>query len=123
MGTLETTPILEQLRSATTSAEKTAALRELKNDIIGHRQKKEAWVGAGVLEVMVKVLVTCQAPGNGEGKDSRSQVGSHDAAGEESVKLQAIQALSTFANGAWDHPRACLHQPQDKLRARRHGSS
>lgn len=101
MPRLEATPILEQLRSATTYAERADALRSLKNDIVGHRQKKEAWVAAGVLEPVVKILETCQTPGKRNGKESRFQPGSPEAAEEESVKIQAIQALSTFANGTW----------------------
>lgn len=99
MGKLETTPILEQLRSATTYAEQADALRSLKNDIVGNRQKKEAWVAAGVLEPVVKILATCRAPGKRNGKESEFQPGSPEAAEEESVKIQAIQALSTFASG------------------------
>lgn len=104
MAGLETAPILEQLRSATTCADQAAALRALKNDIVGHRQKKEAWVAAGVLEPVVKILATCRTPGKRKGKASRSHPSSPDATEEESVKLQAIQALSTFANGTRDLP-------------------
>lgn len=99
MPKLEATPILGQLRSATTYAEQADALRSLKNDIVGHRQKKEAWVAAGVLEPVVKILETKRTPGKRNGKESRFQSGSPEAAEEESVKVQAIQALSTFANG------------------------
>lgn len=123
MGGLETAPILEQLRSATTYADQAAALRLLKNDIVGHRQKKEAWVVAGVLEPVVRILATCRPPGKPSGKGSQFQAGSPVATEEESVRLQAIQTLATFANGTSTYA-ACLHDwTWNKLPGRRRGSN
>lgn len=122
MGGLETAPILEQLRSATTYADQAAALRLLKNDIVGHRQKKETWVVAGVLEPVVRILASCRPPGKTNGKGSQFQAGSSVEAEEESVRLQAIQTLATFANGMSCPPRVCVRWPWDKLSGRRRGS-
>lgn len=132
MGGHETTAILERLRSATTAAEQAAALHSLKNDIVGHRQKKEAWVAAGVLEPVVKILTKCRSPGVQNGKGSQLQPSAlGESEEEDSVKLQAIQALSTFANGvsslspraSWSSDRLPLsrkiltcYAPQEALR-------
>ncbi|KAI0025745.1 armadillo repeat protein [Xylariomycetidae sp. FL0641] len=57
------------------SPDRHAALRCLKNDIIGHVQKKEKWVPRGLLPVLVR-LVESDAP-----------------------ELQALQLLASFAHG------------------------
>lgn len=99
MGGLETTSIDERLLSATTYAEQAVVLRLLKNEIVGHKQKKEAWVASGALEPVVKILASCLPAGKHNGKDTRFQAVSLTTVEEESVKLLAIQVLSTFANG------------------------
>ncbi|KAL3959843.1 hypothetical protein ACCO45_004960 [Purpureocillium lilacinum] len=67
-------PILAQLRSAKTYPEQTAALQALKNEIVGHIQKKEAWIGFGVLEPIVLTLSASRSPAKPNGKDARTQL-------------------------------------------------
>ncbi|CAN8103380.1 unnamed protein product [Discula destructiva] len=75
-------------------SERLEALQALKNDIVGHVQKKEQWLEASVLEPIVKSL-----------DFSNSSTGHHRRASslsaEEDVRLQALQVLSSFAKGGF----------------------
>lgn len=80
--------------------EQLSALRALKNEIIGHSQRKEKWIENGVLEPVVKVLSISRSAITINGKDSRSRVpSSKPLTGEETVRLQALQILASLANG------------------------
>lgn len=84
--------------------EQLSALRTLKNDIVGHDQKKEKWIENGVIELVVKVLDCSRFPSSTNGNDSRSRLPpSRTLTGEESLRLQALQILSSLANGT-AHP-------------------
>ncbi|RCI15386.1 hypothetical protein L249_6981 [Ophiocordyceps polyrhachis-furcata BCC 54312] len=93
-------PILAQLRSAKSYPEQAAALRLLKNEIVGHIQKKEAWIASGVLDPIVSTLVdpSC-SPTRLNGKDARLQLATRPLSDEETVKLHALQLIASFANG------------------------
>ncbi|GJN74146.1 hypothetical protein PLICBS_008235 [Purpureocillium lilacinum] len=99
MARPQSSPILAQLRSAKTYPEQTAALQALKNEIVGHIQKKEAWIGFGVLEPIVLTLSASRSPAKPNGKDARTQLVSRPLSDEDSVKLQALQLVASFANG------------------------
>lgn len=92
-------PILVQLRTATTHAEQIAALKALKNDIVGHVQRKESWIGHGVLEPVVRVLIPPTSAAKLNGKDARFQLASRPLSDDDAVKLQALQLVTSFANG------------------------
>ncbi|KAF9878581.1 armadillo repeat protein [Colletotrichum karsti] len=92
-------PILSQILSARSYVEQTSALRALKNDIVGHAQKKELWAGLGVLEPVVKILNTARSPAKVNGKDTRPHGNPRWVNEEEAVRLQALQLLASFANG------------------------
>lgn len=98
MARPQNSPVLAQLRSAKTHAEQTAALRVLKNEIVGHVQRKEAWIGLGVLEPIVLTLSAPRAPNDGHG---RGHVVSWPLSDEDGVKVQALQLVASFANGAY----------------------
>lgn len=92
--------LLAQLRSASSYSEQAAALRSLKNEIVGHTQKKEALVAAGVLEPIVRMLSASSSSNKLNGKDSRFNAAhTRTPTEEEAVRLQAVQALSTIASG------------------------
>ncbi|KAG6010981.1 hypothetical protein E4U21_000008 [Claviceps maximensis] len=92
-------PILAQLRNAKTLPEQAAALQALKNEIVGHVQKKEAWIGLGVLEPIVSTLVSNNSPSKAHGKDAYIQLSTASLSDEDTVRLQALQLVASFANG------------------------
>lgn len=98
MARPQSSPILAQIRSAKTVAEQTAALQALKNEIVGHVQKKEAWVGLGVLELIVRSLSSNRSPAK-SGKDLAVQPVHRDLNAEEGLRMQALQLIASFANG------------------------
>ncbi|KAI1083891.1 ARM repeat-containing protein [Whalleya microplaca] len=74
-----------------------AALRYLKNDVVGHVQKKEQWLQHGVLRPIVRII----APDASQlgGKDARQPfLTLASLTDEDTAKLQALQLLASFAN-------------------------
>lgn len=104
MARIESHPILSQIRVARTSAEQAAALRALKDEIIGHGQRKERWVEGGILEPLVETLRASNRPSTAlNGKEPRSQRGHPVALTEdEVVRLLSLQLLASFAYGESD---------------------
>lgn len=92
-------PILAQLRSARTTQEQTVALRALKNDIIGHVQKKEEWIELHVLKPIVATIENYLPSQNSIGKHSSIQLFDRPLHEEEATRLQALQLVSSFAHG------------------------
>ena len=99
MAPLQSQPILSQLRGAKNFPEQTLALQALKNEIVGHIQKKELWIRLGVLQPIVKTLSTSRPPGKTNGRDARLQPLARPLSEEDAVKLQALQLVGSFANG------------------------
>ncbi|KAH7153239.1 armadillo-type protein [Dactylonectria macrodidyma] len=99
MARPQSPPILSQLRSARTLPEQATALRSLKNEIVGHIQKKELWISLGVLDPIVRTLATARSPAKPNGKDARFPLAPRPLSEEESVRLQALQLVACFANG------------------------
>ena len=98
-----TPPILSELRSASSPASQVAALRALKNEVIGHEQKKEMWIGLGVLAPIARILNTHRGDGKRRHRDlngttilSRQKVARTD---EEESRLQAVIILGSLAHG------------------------
>jgi armadillo repeat-containing protein 8 len=104
MARPQTSPILTQLRNAKTCPEQSTALQALKNEIIGHHQKKETWVSLGVLEPVISTLTSARpAAKSSSAKDARPQASSRRPLSEEdNVRLQALQIITSFAKGM--HP-------------------
>lgn len=103
-------PIIAQLRAARTLPDQILALRALKNEIVGHVQLKEAWIGFGVLEPIVKTI-SSSVPARPHGKAARSPSGSQLRADEDAAKLQALQLVASFANGSYRLLLLCSHGP------------
>ncbi|KAF5025328.1 hypothetical protein F66182_2586 [Fusarium sp. NRRL 66182] len=99
MARTQSHPILAQLRSARSLPEQTAALRALKNEIVGHIQRKEQWIGLGVLDPIVRTLSSARSPVKPNGKDPRFPLAQRPLSEDENVRLQALQLVASFANG------------------------
>lgn len=99
MARPQSPPILAQLRSARTLPEQTAALRALKNEVVGHVQRKEFWISLGVLDPIVRTLTSARPPVKPNGKDARFPLTQRPLSEDESVRLQALQLVASFANG------------------------
>ncbi|KAL8912202.1 MAG: hypothetical protein Q9171_002764 [Xanthocarpia ochracea] len=103
MALATTPPILSELRSSTSSANQIAALRALKNEIIGHEEKKRIWVGLGVLAPLARILNTPKA--NGKRRESNCNRSTHHGktafgrTDEEEARLQAIIVVGSLASG------------------------
>ena len=98
-----TPPILSELRSSSSPAGLVAALRALKNDVIGHEQKKEMWIRLGVLAPIARILNSHKGSGkkrhreiNGGAPHPKRRSSSAD---EEEARLQAIVIVGSFAHG------------------------
>lgn len=91
--------LLALFQNARTYTEQTSALRSLKNEIVGHVQKKQSWVGRGVLRTIVDILQASRLPSKANGKLRQVSADATLLSEEENVRLQALQALSSFANG------------------------
>lgn len=102
MARVQAPPILAQIRAAKTPAQQATALRALRDDIIGHSQRKEQWVRDGILEPLVKTLVE-NAPLQ-KRPSGGSQVEVDPATGlgeEETVRLLSLQLLASFTYSQW----------------------
>ncbi|PYH42630.1 armadillo repeat protein [Aspergillus saccharolyticus JOP 1030-1] len=92
-------PLLLQLQTADSLPAQAAALRSLKNETIGHNQRKEAWVRWGIIPVLAKILasrygkdnVTPEANGAAKLRCFQSQ--------EDETCLQAIVIMGSLAQG------------------------
>ena len=98
-------PILGELQSPESTASQIAALRGLKNEIIGHDQRKEAWISWGIVPILSKILASSRrASGkrvvppelNGE-KELRRSGGNRTE--EDEACLQAIIVVGSLAQG------------------------
>lgn len=98
-----TPPILSELRSASSPASQVKALRDLKNEVIGHEQKKEIWVGLGILTPLARILNSHKGSGKRKHRDTNAS-GSQPAlkvvkSDEEEARLQAIIIIGSLAHG------------------------
>ncbi|KAI1127304.1 armadillo repeat protein [Nemania abortiva] len=94
---LDPQAIIAQLHGS--PADRTAALRALKNDVIGDVQKKTLWVQHGLIPHIVMLLAP-DAPDRGVNrKGTRQSFAPPELfTDEETAQLQALQLLATFAN-------------------------
>ncbi len=104
MARVEIPPVLLQIRSARTYSEQATALRALKDETVGHIQRKEWWIQNGILEPLVGLLHNNdRAPTRSSGKE-RSHPGQPVPLAEDDVvRLLALQLLASFAYGG------CIH--------------
>jgi hypothetical protein len=110
---------LDALRSAKTPREQLAALKQLKNDIIGHEQRKEIIIQHGVVEHLVRSLVG-NGTGNARGKRRSTKIdtggavnrGGDGATSEwelgHQIRLQGVFIVTSLAHGEFVEPRETL---------------
>ncbi|KAI1418158.1 ARM repeat-containing protein [Hypoxylon sp. FL1857] len=95
MMALDPESVLAKLNAST--PEQIAVLGYLKNEVIGHIQKKEDWVQHGVLRPIVRIVSPDTYEANEE--DARPPFLTLAAfTDEDNAKLQALQLLASFAN-------------------------
>ncbi|KAM5441090.1 hypothetical protein MferCBS31731_003878 [Microsporum ferrugineum] len=87
--------LLDDVRNADSTAGRIAALRALKNDIIGHHQKKQAWTELGILPLLSDVLSSRR----GVGKKIDCQRPRQHQTEEDEMCFQAITVIGSLALG------------------------
>jgi hypothetical protein len=93
-------PILAQIRNSRTPTEQLVALRALKNDLVGHQQKKEMWVGLGVIEPIVRIMTASAAQVKQNGKGGHEYgFAAKPLTEDEMVRLQALYVMGSLAHG------------------------
>jgi hypothetical protein len=109
MARVQTPPVLSQIRVARSYSEQATALRALKDEVVGHIQRKEWWVQNGILESLVKILQNnVRSPTRANGKEP-GQIGQPVPLSEEElVRLLSLQLIASFAYGGLTlHPISC----------------
>lgn len=92
--------VFAAIRDATTFPDQIEALRSLKNEVSGHVQRKEKWVGCGILGPIVEILRASRSSMHYNPRDSRgATMGLRRLSEEEQLCLQALQLVAIFANG------------------------
>ena len=104
MTTTSTPPILLEVQNAGSLSSQIANLRALKNETIGHDQRKETWVRYGIIPILSRVLATRRPSGksaagfelNGSAESRRPSAARSE---EEEACLQAIIIIGSLAQG------------------------
>jgi type II secretory pathway pseudopilin PulG len=92
-------PILEQLQSAESASAQITALRALKNELIGHDQRKEALAAEGIIPALSQVL-TSRWPATNQNESALPQDRSTQKSPEDcEACLQATLVVGSLAQG------------------------
>ena len=99
MSRTEISPLLHEIASPTSLIAQITALRTLKNQIIGYKEKKQTWVQCGVIEPIARILSThTSRQSEGAASDTlRDNGGQFDE--EQEVLRQATIIISSLARG------------------------
>jgi armadillo repeat-containing protein 8 len=103
MARVETSAILNELQTPSSISNQVQALRSLKNEIVGHNQRKEKWISQGVVLHLKRILETHKLSSKRRQRDvgiidsSREQPRSD----EEEARLQAIAIVGSLAHGLY----------------------
>ncbi|KAH0565742.1 hypothetical protein GP486_000865 [Trichoglossum hirsutum] len=96
-------PILTQIRNPSSLSSQVSALKALKNELIGHEQKKEMWIGLGIVVPIVHLIAHSKSSGkrlsrelNGNGVYSQAVQEKPD---ENEARLQATVIVGSLAYG------------------------
>jgi hypothetical protein len=95
-------PILLQLQSSESASSQVALLRTLKNELIGHDQRKETYVAAGIIPALGQLL-SSRRPGRATAAESNgtalNQAPLYQNTDESEACLQAILIAGSLAQG------------------------
>lgn len=95
-------PILVQLNSSDSVSAQVASLRTLKNELIGHDQRKEAYVAGGVIPALAQLLAVYR-PGKAAAAESNGtalgETGPFQCQEEPELCLQTILIVGSLAQG------------------------
>lgn len=98
MAQTSTPPLLAQIHQASSPAELIPALRALKNEVIGHEQKKKTWIDLGILELVVQTSISKDS--TDKQKESREQTHADEPLDEEGIlRVQALSIIGSLAHG------------------------
>jgi armadillo repeat-containing protein 8 len=98
---------LIELSSPSTPEAQLNALRTLKNEIVGHEQRKELVVVHGIVKPLAGLLRTEARKGgkkrrgvtNGSDSSGLDKIGQSDWSIEEELRFQAVLVVGSLANG------------------------
>ncbi|ODH52916.1 hypothetical protein GX48_00784 [Paracoccidioides brasiliensis] len=101
-----TPQLISEIRDPESTASRIVALRVLKNEIIGHDQRKEAWIGWGIVPLLSQILAGRRGTGkrsavgerNGDAKHPSSER-RNSRSDEDEACLQAIIIIGSLAQG------------------------
>lgn len=97
--------LLESIRNPTSLDAQIASLRQIKNELVGHDQRKEIAVKRGLIEPLANILTApTKAAGkkrsaNGTSSSLQQQQGTTPWTQEHELRLQATLILACLANG------------------------
>jgi len=109
MGRSTIPSVLVELSNPSTPEAQIAALQSLKNEIVGHEQRKELAVTHGIVKPLAGLLRVearkggkrrrGQANGHGSGPSSESRGSRVDWTTEDELRFQATLVVGSLANG------------------------
>lgn len=102
MGRSVAPDVMQELQNPSSISAQIAALKTLKNDIIGHDQRKELVIRHGIVEPLARILSTYSKT---SGKKRMQEQGDNGASSERSwteeddLRLQATLVIASLGNG------------------------
>jgi hypothetical protein len=97
MTRTSTPATLLQLQSAESLSAQVALLRSLKNETIGHDQRKQIYIKRGIIPALTKVLTSRKLSGKSFAATGKESSGIKSE--EDEACLQAIIILGSLAQG------------------------
>lgn len=92
--------LLSELRSPSSSSSQIQSLRAVKNEIIGHVLKKQAWIESGIVPILSHILTSRQGLGKYPAEQEFSYVGKRGRLVDEDERcLQGIIIIGSLAQG------------------------
>lgn len=112
MPAADVPPSLELLSAATTTESHIYALKQLKNDIIGHERRKAALIKSGIVEHLVTSLASrstgkqksAQQGSQTSGADGGEIASSEEWTEDHQLRLQSVYIVTSLAHGMLHHP-------------------